>query len=86
MEELREGLKKDLECKLCLRFMAPAITQYNSGHNIGNTSKPKLQRCPTYREHLNHARKNWAKILSESIEHPCMYKESGCTRKSVRNQ
>ena len=80
MDKLKEDLLKALECPVCFQMMIPPITLCSNGHNICNSCKPTLQNCPTCRGNFINARNKAIEDLSRSIEHPCKFKKSGCTR------
>ena len=82
MENLR-GVLKDLECPVCLNYMIPPIMQCVNGHNICNTCKPELTKCPTCEGHLIHVRNELAEHLAENFVHPCRYENLGCARNLV---
>ena len=79
MENLKDLLRA-LECPVCFHLMVPPITMCMDGHNICHTCKPNLKHCPTCRGRLVIIRNKFAEEFSESIEHPCRYKDLGCTR------
>ena len=81
MDTLEEHLLKALECPICFQLMIPPITQCNNGHNICNTCKPKLHHCPTCRGDFVNIRNKFAEEFSGNVEHPCRFKESGCSKK-----
>ena len=79
MDNLQDLLKA-LECPVCFQLMVPPITQCKNGHNICHTCKPKLMNCPTCRGEFTDVRNKFTEQFSHSIEHPCKYKGSGCTK------
>ena len=81
MEKLKEDLLKSLECPVCFHLMVPPITQCKNGHNICHNCKPRLDHCPSCRGEFTDVRNKFAEEFSEGIEHPCKYKDSGCTKK-----
>lgn len=78
MNTLSEDFLKELECPVCMEYMAPPITMCVSGHNICNSCRPKLKECPTCRQPFLNVRNKALENLSLLAKYPCPYKRYGC--------
>lgn len=78
MNDLYDGLLQELECKICLTFMAPPIRQCETGHSICANCKDKLQRCPLCQGHFTESRNISLESLARKMHYPCINEKSGC--------
>jgi E3 ubiquitin-protein ligase SIAH1 len=78
MNTLREDFLKELECPVCMNYMAPPIWMCESGHSICESCRPKLNACPTCRQPFLSVRNKALENLSQLAKFPCPYKSYGC--------
>jgi E3 ubiquitin-protein ligase SIAH1 len=79
MENFTEDLLLELECPVCTEYMLPPITLCQNGHNICNSCKPKLDRCPSCNSEFTVVRNISLENMCRKVNFPCKYTENGCT-------
>lgn len=79
MDTLSEDFLKELECPVCLEYMMPPITMCESGHNICDCCRPKLDKCPTCRQPFLNVRNKALENVAWKLQYPCRYKSTGCS-------
>jgi hypothetical protein len=78
VKQIDWDLLKELECPVCVEYMASPISMCENGHNICGTCKERLLGCPTCRGPFIYGRNiNLEKIAATAI-YPCKNKEAGC--------
>jgi E3 ubiquitin-protein ligase SIAH1 len=78
MNTLSEDFLKELECPVCLDYMASPIWMCESGHNICSSCRPRINACPTCRQPFLPVRNKALENLSVLTKAPCPYKKYGC--------
>jgi hypothetical protein len=77
-KDLNEGLLKALQCPRCKMYMAPPISFCENGHNICNSCKPKLNRCPDCQEPYLRGTNLTLETIARQVAYPCIYQKNGC--------
>ena len=71
-------LLKELECPVCLEYMASPIKMCENGHNVCSSCKERLSDCPTCRGTFINVRNIVLEKLAASAVYPCKNREAGC--------
>jgi len=71
-------LLEELECPVCLEYMASPIKMCENGHNICGYCKERLTKCPTCRGKITNVRNISLEILAATALYPCKNREGGC--------
>ena len=71
-------LLKELECPVCLEYMASPIKMCENGHNICSSCKERLSECPNCRGKFINVRNITLENLGATAIYPCKNREAGC--------
>jgi hypothetical protein len=71
-------LLKELECPICMEYMASPIKMCENGHNICGGCKEHLEDCPTCRGRFINARNIALEKFAATAVYPCRNREAGC--------
>ena len=71
-------LLKELECPVCLKYMASPIKMCENGHNICGGCKERLSECPSCKEKFINARNLTLQKIAATAVYPCKNCEAGC--------
>ena len=71
-------LLEELECPVCLEYMASPIKMCENGHNICGGCKERLAECPSCRGTFINVRNIALEKFATSAVYPCKNKEAGC--------
>ncbi|PKA58836.1 E3 ubiquitin-protein ligase SINAT3 [Apostasia shenzhenica] len=70
-----------LECPVCTNSMFPPIHQCPNGHTLCSSCKVRVHNyCPTCCQELGNIRCLALEKVAESLELPCKYQRTGCSR------
>jgi hypothetical protein len=71
---------KELECPVCLVYMASPIQMCENGHNVCGGCKESLSECPTCRGKLINVRNITLEKYAANAIYPCKNREAGCEK------
>ena len=71
-------LLKELECPVCLQYMASPIKMCQNGHNICGSCIERLAECPTCRGKFLNVRNIVLEYMAATAVYPCENREAGC--------
>jgi hypothetical protein len=71
-------LLKELECPVCMEYMASPIKMCENGHNICGGCKERLSECPSCRGKFVSVRNVTLENLAATAVYPCKNRETGC--------
>ena len=71
-------LLKELECPVCLEYMASPIKMCENGHNVCGSCKENLSECPSCRGKFINVRNITLENLAATAIYPCKNSEAGC--------
>jgi hypothetical protein len=71
-------LLKELECPVCMEYMATPIRMCGNGHNICGGCKERLTVCPSCRGAFINVRNFTVEKIAATAIYPCKNRESGC--------
>jgi E3 ubiquitin-protein ligase SIAH1 len=71
-------LLEELECPVCLEYMASPIEMCENRHNICSSCKERLPNCPTCRGKLTEVRNIALEKSAATAVYPCKNREAGC--------
>ena len=72
-------LLKELECPVCVEYMASPIKMCVNGHNVCNSCRSRVSTCPTCKGRFNDVRNISLENIAAAIIYPCRNREAGCT-------
>jgi hypothetical protein len=72
------GLLGELQCPVCLEYMASPIKMCENGHNICGGCKEHLSECPSCRGTFIKGRNIAMEKLAATAVYPCTNREAGC--------
>jgi len=75
---VEQKLLNQLECRVCTEYMRPPIILCANGHNICNTCKQKVSKCPTCEQQFLNTRNVALEELATELKYPCVYRNYGC--------
>jgi hypothetical protein len=76
--QLEWGLLGELECRVCLQYMASPIKMCENGHNICGGCTKRLSGCPSCRGMFTKVRNITLEKLAATAVYPCKNREAGC--------
>lgn len=79
MDGLSKELLLELECPVCMEYMLPPITMCVNGHNICNSCKSLLDKCPCCKGNFTQIKNLSLENMCRKVEFPCKHAENGCT-------
>jgi hypothetical protein len=68
-----------LECPVCLEYMASTIKMCENGHNVCNSCRSRVLSCPTCKGRFIDVRNIALENIAAAIVYPCWNSQSGCT-------
>jgi hypothetical protein len=71
-------LLEELECPVCLEYMASPIKMCENGHNICGGCKERLTQCPTCRGNFVNVRNITLEKFAAKAAYPCKNVKDGC--------
>jgi hypothetical protein len=71
-------LLKELECPVCLKYMASQIKMCENGHNICGGCRERVSACPSCRGKFVIVRNIALEKLAATAIYPCKNREAGC--------
>jgi hypothetical protein len=71
-------LLEQLECPVCLEYMASPIKMCENGHNVCRDCKERISECPSCRGKFINVRNIVLEKLAATAIYPCKNKEAGC--------
>jgi hypothetical protein len=77
-KQIDGDLLKELECPVCLEYMASPIKMCENGHNICGSCKEHLWECPSCRGKFVTVRNIALEKLAATAVYPCKNREAGC--------
>jgi hypothetical protein len=75
---------KELECPVCLEYMASPIKMCENGHNICGVCEESLPECPACRGKFVNVRNITLEKFATNAIYPCKNKEAGCEEAITR--
>ena len=78
MDDLSKNLLLELECPVCMEYMLPPITMCMNGHNICNSCKSKLDKCPSCKGNFTDIKNLSLENICRKVKFPCKYAANGC--------
>jgi hypothetical protein len=69
---------KELECPVCMEYMASSIKMCENGHNICGGCKERLTDCPTCRGKFTNVRNIALEKFASIAVYPCKNRDAGC--------
>jgi E3 ubiquitin-protein ligase SIAH1 len=79
MDSLSKDLLLELECPVCMEYMLPPITMCANGHNICNSCKSSLDKCPSCKGKFTDIKNLSLETMCRKVKFPCKHAENGCT-------
>jgi hypothetical protein len=76
--QLDWDLLEELECPVCLEYMASPIKMCENGHNICDSCRESLSECPTCRGNLVNVRNITLEKFAAKAIYPCRNVKDGC--------
>jgi len=73
-------LLEELECPVCLEYMASPIKLCENGHNICGYCKERLTECPSCRGEITNVRNLSMEKFASTALYPCKNREAGCEK------
>ena len=73
-------LLKQLECPVCLEYMASPIEMCENGHSICSSCKERLSNCPSCRGEFSNVRNIALEKSAAGAVYPCRNMEAGCEK------
>jgi len=67
----------ELKCPVCLEYMLPPITMCTEGHNICNSCKSQVKRCPICSENFTSLRNISLETIASRMQVPCKSMSKG---------
>jgi E3 ubiquitin-protein ligase SIAH1 len=77
-ESLDWDLLNELECPVCVEYMASPIKMCENGHNICSSCKSRVSVCPTCKGEFITARNITLEKITAIAIYPCKNREAGC--------
>ena len=71
-------LLRQLECPVCLEYMASPIKMCKNGHSVCGSCKKRLANCPSCRGEFVKVRNIDLENLAATAIYPCKNREAGC--------
>jgi Zn-finger nucleic acid-binding protein len=81
--QLEWQLLEELECPVCLQYMASPIKMCENGHNICEGCKERLSECPNCRGTFINVRNISLEKLAAFAKYPCKNYKAGCKETST---
>jgi hypothetical protein len=78
VKRLDWDLLGELECPVCVEYMASTIKMCENGHNICGGCKDRLSECPSCRGMFMKVRNIAVEKLAATAVYPCKNREGGC--------
>jgi E3 ubiquitin-protein ligase SIAH1 len=75
---LDEDLLKELECPVCMEYMAPPIKLCTNGHTTCSKCRERVPCCPTCRAVFTEIRSVALENIARRLNYPCANRMSGC--------
>ena len=76
--DFNEALLKEMECPVCMQYMAPPIRLCTNGHNICSTCKKRVTCCPTCKAKFSDIRNVSLEHIARTQKYPCTNRQGGC--------
>jgi hypothetical protein len=77
-KQINWEILEELECPVCMEYMASPIKMCENGHNICEGCKEGLSECPTCRGEFINVRNIVLEKFASTAVYPCKNKETGC--------
>ncbi|GLV36291.1 sina homologue [Carabus blaptoides fortunei] len=81
MDKLYDELLVELECPICMTYMAPPIRQCATGHSICEPCRRKLPACPLCQGKFTDSKNISLEALARKMHYPCINNKAGCTER-----
>ena len=79
MDDTSRKILAELKCPVCVvEYMTPPIPMCQNGHNICNTCRQKVKKCPTCRQQFLESRCWLLENIIQKIKYCCQYSTKGC--------
>lgn len=78
MDKLYDELLVELECPICMTYMAPPIRQCATGHSICEPCRKKLPACPLCQGKFTDSKNISLEALARKMHYPCVNSKAGC--------